>query len=198
MPGSKRLIVGLGNPGGDYADTRHNVGFLVVDALAASAHAALAMEAGPALVGWSRLGGYSVGLVKPLTYMNRSGGAVKGLVRRHQLLPADILIVTDDIHLEIGAVRVRQKGSAGGHHGVQDIIDSLQTSDFPRIRIGIGNNFPRGRQADYVLSPFSASERPSIEVAVRTAAEAAGVFVTEGIVAAMNRFNSRSGPDRPA
>ncbi|MEZ4701525.1 MAG: aminoacyl-tRNA hydrolase [Rhodothermales bacterium] len=196
MARSKRLIIGLGNPGAEYADTRHNVGFMVVDALAASTKTTLSMEAGPVLMGWTSLRGFSVGFAKPLTYMNRSGGAVKGLLKRHQLAPADMLVIVDDIHLDMGAVRIRQKGSSGGHNGVQDIIDSLQTTDFPRIRIGIGNDFPPGRQADYVLSPFAGSERPAIEEAVRIAHDAARVFVTDGIVTVMNRFNSRSSAER--
>lgn len=196
MARSKRLIVGLGNPGAEYADTRHNVGFMVVDALAASTRTSLAMEAGPALVGWTSLRGFSVGLVKPLTYMNRSGGAVKAIMKRHQIVSEDLLVVVDDIHLEIGALRIRQKGSSGGHNGVQDLIDSLQTSDFPRIRIGIGNHFPPGRQADYVLAPFASDERIAIDGALQLAHDAARVFVCEGIVPAMNRFNGRSGADR--
>jgi peptidyl-tRNA hydrolase, PTH1 family len=196
MARSKRLIVGLGNPGVEYADTRHNVGFMVVDALAASTNTVLALEAGATLVGWTSLRGFSVGFAKPLTYMNRCGGAIKGLLRRHQLSPEDMLVVVDDIHLSIGALRIRQQGSAGGHNGVQDIIDSLQTNAFPRIRIGIGSDFPPGRQADYVLEPFAPGEQPAIEVAIRAAHDASRVFVTDGITAAMNRFNSRSDADR--
>ncbi|MDZ4702046.1 MAG: aminoacyl-tRNA hydrolase [Rhodothermales bacterium] len=195
MARSKRLIVGLGNPGAEYADTRHNVGFMVVDALAASTKIVLSMEAGPTLVGWTSLRGFSVGFAKPLTYMNRCGGAIKGLLRRHQLSPADMLVVVDDIHLSVGAVRIRQQGSAGGHNGVQDIIDSLQTNAFPRIRIGIGNDFPPGRQADYVLEPFDTSQAAAIETALGAAHDAARVFVTEGITVAMNRFNTRSAAD---
>lgn len=167
---------------------------MVVDALAASTKTILSMEAGPTLVGWTSLRGFSVGFAKPLTYMNRCGGAIKGLLRRHRLSPADMLVVVDDIHLSIGALRIRQQGSSGGHNGVQDIIESLQTNAFPRIRIGIGSDFPPGRQADYVLEPFAVGEQPAIETAIRAAHDAARVFVTDGITVAMNRFNTRSDP----
>jgi peptidyl-tRNA hydrolase, PTH1 family len=187
----QRLIIGLGNPGEEYAGTRHNVGFEVVDALAVDYKIRLALEGPHALAGWGSFRGRSVGLAKPITYMNRSGSAVHALVSRTGLQVSQILVVVDDINLPTGTVRIRQGGSAGGHNGIQDIIDRLRTDDFARIRIGVGNNFSRGRQVQYVLDPFPVEERPAIDNAVKTAAEAAVTFVTDGLITAMNRFNRK-------
>ncbi len=191
MAGVKRLIVGLGNPGAEYEATRHNVGFRVVDAIAEAHGISLRREPSNALTGWGSIRGRAFGLCKPLTYMNRSGSAVLNVLRRTGIKPGDMLVVVDDINLEPGVVRVRPQGSAGGHNGLQDIIDSLGTDAFPRLRIGIGSDFRRGKQADYVLSPFSQSELPVIEEALLKARDAAVEFVTEGIVQVMNRYNRR-------
>lgn len=187
MPG--RLIIGLGNPGPAYDGTRHNVGFEVVDALAAQAGVALARERGDVLVGWGRHRGCGFGLAKPQTYMNRSGSAVGALVRRFGLAPGDLLVVLDDLSLAPGRLRLRARGSAGGHNGLQDVLDALGTDEVPRLRIGIGSAFPRGGQVDYVLAPFAPEERPVIDEAVARAGAAALDFACEGIVAAMNRHN---------
>lgn len=190
MPKAKRLIVGLGNPGAEYQDTRHNIGFTVVEAVAGQTGIAFARERGDVLLGWGRYRSYPFGVAKPQTYMNRSGTAVEALARRHGLSANEILVVYDDLNLEVGRLRLRERGSAGGHNGVQDIIDWLDTEDFPRLRIGIGSDFPRGRQADYVLSPFSPAEQPAVDEAVARAREAVLTFVTDGIVTAMNRYNN--------
>jgi peptidyl-tRNA hydrolase, PTH1 family len=190
MAGPKRLIVGLGNPGVEYEGTRHNVGFEVVDRLAATTGAVFKRD-GQALVAPASIRGRSAVLAKPQTYMNLSGVAVKQLAQRYGLIAPEVLVVVDDINLPPGMVRIRQRGSAGGHNGLQDIIERLGSDDFPRIRIGVGNDFPRGRQADYVLSPFTASERPVMDEAVQTAAEAASAFLIDGLMAAMNRYNQR-------
>ena len=191
MAGSNRLIIGLGNPGAEYEDTRHNVGFMVIDALAEKARVEGFAHDGraDAFVADGRVRGRSITLAKPLRYMNRSGATVKHLVKRFGLSPQDLLIIVDDINLEPGKLRLRQRGSAGGHNGTQDIIDALGTDDFPRLRIGIGSDFARGRQSDYVLSPFSADEQPLIDDAIARARDAAITFVTDGITTAMNRFN---------
>ncbi len=190
MARAKRLIVGLGNPGPEYEATRHNVGFMVADAVAEKAGLRLSHERGNVLLGWGRWRGAPFGVAKPLTYMNRSGQAVLALVRRFGLTPADLLVIYDDINLPVGRIRLRPGGSAGGHNGVQDIIDRLGTDAFPRLRLGIGHDFPRGRQADYVLAPFDAEQRPRIEEAIERAREAALTFVTDGLHVAMNRFNA--------
>ena len=191
MAGSNRLIVGLGNPGAEYENTRHNVGFMVVDALAEKARVEGFAYDGraDAFIAEGRVRGRSVTLVKPLRYMNRSGATVKNLMQRFSLSPQDLLVIMDDINLEPGKLRLRPRGSAGGHNGTQDIIDALGTDDFPRLRIGIGNDFSRGRQSDYVLSPFSATQQPPIDKAIARACDAAITFVTDGITTAMNRFN---------
>lgn len=189
MPKSKRLIVGLGNPGPEYEETRHNIGYVVADAVAEKAGITLERDRGDVLLGWGRIRSYPLGVGKPLTFMNRSGEAVRSMVRRHSLAPEDMLVIVDDINLPPGKLRLRPNGSAGGHNGVQDIIERLGTDEFPRLRIGIGSDFRRGRQADYVLSPFSREEKPVMEEAVVRAVDAVVVFVSDGVVTAMNRFN---------
>lgn len=189
MPKSKRLIVGLGNPGPEYEETRHNVGFMVADAVADTAQVTLEHERGDVLFGWGRIRSYPLGVAKPLVFMNRSGQSVRSLLQRHNLDTKEMLVVVDDINLPTGKLRLRARGSAGGHNGVQDIIDRIGSDDFPRLRIGIGSEFERGRQSDYVLSPFSADERPIVDEAILRARDAAVTFVTDGITTAMNRFN---------
>lgn len=190
MAGSKRLLIGLGNPGATYAATRHNVGFAVVDALAERARTVFKNDGrAEALLAEARLRGRPVVLVKPQTYMNRSGLTVKHLMRRYGFGPEEILVVVDDINLALGTIRLREQGSAGGHNGVQDIIDRLGTDAFPRLRLGVGSDFDRGGQVDYVLSGFTAEEQPVVDDAVKRARDAAVTFVTDGLVMAMNRFN---------
>lgn len=185
---AKRLIVGLGNPGAEYEGTRHNIGYEVVDLLAEQARVEF-FHKHDAFVGEGSLRGRSVVLAKPLTYMNRSGQAVVPLMRRYGLDPADLLVIVDDLHLPEGTLRLRPKGSAAGHNGVQDIIDRLGTDAFPRLRFGIGKDYPRGRQADYVLAPFSSEQLPAVEDALPRARDAAVAFVTKGLQTAMNRYN---------
>lgn len=189
MAKSKRLIIGLGNPGSEYEETRHNIGFAVIDALAEKLRVAFEHAKGNVLLGWGRVRSFPVGLAKPLTYMNRSGSAVKTLLAHHGLEPRDVLVVVDDVNLPVGKLRIRPGGSAGGHNGLQDITDRLGCSDFPRLRFGVGSDFARGRQAEYVLSPFTADELPIVEQSVLQARDAAIAFVTDGVVAAMNQFN---------
>lgn len=188
MPHSRRLIVGLGNPGTEYEGTRHNVGFMVIDALAEEKGVRLEHD-GDALVGKASHRSFPFDLVKPLTYVNRSGEAVRRLMRARDLSPSEVLVIVDDVHLTPGTLRLRPGGGSGGHNGLDDIIERLGTDAFPRLRLGIGNDFPRGGMVDYVLSPFTSSERPFVEEAVERACQAALVFVTEGVEEAMNRFN---------
>lgn len=191
---ASRLIVGLGNPGPKYTGTRHNVGFAVVERIAERVGAdegVVWTEAAHARVAEVRAGRRVFVLACPLTFMNRSGQAYTALLRRYGLAPEQVLVVYDDLALPLGALRLREKGSAGGHNGLQSVLDYAGTDAFPRLRVGIGGAFPRGGQVDYVLAPFSEEEAPAAEAAVGAAAEAALVFVEEGFVAATNRFNRR-------
>lgn len=204
-----RLIVGLGNPGPDYVETRHNAGFMALDRLADRLGVGFETEAAQAVCGEAALPPdadadpaadappdgdrqpAAVALAKPLTFMNRSGPAVAALLRRYGLSPADFLLVYDDLALPLGALRLRGKGSAGGHNGVQSVIDTLGTDEFPRLRVGVGNSFPPGGQVDFVLSPFDDAEREAAEAGLDEAASAALTFARDGLTAAMNRHNRR-------
>jgi len=188
MAGSKRLIVGLGNPGEEYAGTRHNIGFDVVDQIAEKLKIDLRKK-GEALIGWGKWRGRPVGLLKPLTFMNRSGLAVEKIARDQKLAPEDIFIIVDDINLPVGKCRIRSKGGDGGHNGIEDIIDWLDSDSFPRCRLGIGNDFERGQQANYVLSPFDPDDEELVSTSIKQATEAALTFVSDGITLAMNRHS---------
>lgn len=183
-----RMIVGLGNPGAEYADTRHNVGFDVVDSLARQ----LGIEAGKkkfgALFGQGELDGIGLMLIKPQRYMNRSGQVVATAAGFYKLGPEDIVVVTDDLALEPGRIRFRTKGSSGGHNGLKDIIAKLGTEGFARIRVGIGQSVTEAAE-DYVLTKPSAEDRELIGQAVEKAAQAVICWIKEGPGEAMNRFN---------
>lgn len=184
-----KLIVGLGNPGKDYQGTRHNVGFEVIDALARRHGIHVRRRQNKALVGEGNIGGEHVILAKPLTFMNLSGEAVAGLVRRYRLNASELIVVTDDVNLPLGRLRIRVRGSSGGHKGLRSIIHSLASEDFPRIRIGIGSS-EQIDMVNYVLSRFNRSERRTIKEAVEKAADAVEVILSEGLEQAMNRFNA--------
>jgi len=199
-----RLIVGLGNPGSKYAGSRHNVGFDAVDRIADRAglslhenvlHRTVHRITGSSLYDASagKYRGHPIVLAKPKAFMNRSGSAVRKMKGRYRVDDQDILVIVDDIYLDVGTLRIRASGGSGGHNGVQDIIDELDSDNFPRMRIGVGSSFRRGRQAEYVLEPFSEEERPLVDEAIERAADAALTFVTDGVVTAMNRFNKRNG-----
>lgn len=188
MAGSLRILIGLGNPGAKYDGTRHNVGFEIVDAVAERI-GAVWKNKGQSHIAEGRWRGRKLLLAKPQTYMNRSGLAVEELLRRQRVDSRDILVMVDDIHLDPGVIRIRQKGGTGGHNGLDDIIDWLDSNDFPRLRFGVGSDFGRGQQADYVLDPFTDEEREVVDPAIDRARDAALTFVTDGVVTAMNRFN---------
>ena len=191
------LVVGLGNPGDRYVGTRHNVGFEVLDALVRRLAADPARPARidrldcRALTGRVKIGETPVLLAKPQTYMNLSGESVKGLLVKHAVPRERMLVVSDDVALPVGRLRIRPSGSSGGQKGLQSIIDCLGGDDFPRLRMGIaGPHFRPGEDlADYVLERFSKAERGPLSSAVDVACEAIETFVAEGIDAAMNRFN---------
>lgn len=197
---ARRLIVGLGNPGPRYEGTRHNVGFAVVERLAARLGAGRPRAEGPALVAPVRDGGVELELAQPLTYMNRSGVAVRRLLESRRLGPEALLVIYDDIHLPLGTLRVRPGGSAGGHNGMKSIIAALGTEAFARLRVGIGPSRPVAGEdlPGFVLSPFTRSERPLVDAAVEAAADAARVWAAEGVEAAMARFNGwKAVPEPP-
>ena len=183
------LIAGLGNPTREYEKTRHNVGFDTIDVLADRINTEVAERKFKGLYGKWMLGGQKVILAKPQTYMNLSGESVREAADFYKIPPDHIIVIYDDISLDVGHLRIRIKGSAGGHNGIKNIIAHLGTQEFPRIKIGVGGKPPRMDLADYVLSRFPAEERKIMETAFRDAAEAAGVLIAEGPDAAMNRFN---------
>jgi PTH1 family peptidyl-tRNA hydrolase len=186
-----KLIVGLGNPGSEYRDTRHNVGFMVADALAERWRVAGGWrEKFDALHVKAMVGEESVVLAKPLTYMNLSGQAVAGLAGFYKIDPADVFIVTDDVALPLGRLRARREGGAGGHNGLKSIIQSLGTQAFPRMRVGVGRGDSRRDLADHVLGRFDADERDTVSAAVLRAADASELFLSDGIERVMNAFNA--------
>jgi PTH1 family peptidyl-tRNA hydrolase len=185
-----RLVVGLGNPGDRYRRTRHNAGHMVVDALATRAGAGRGGEESEAWVAPARLAGETVLLVKPMTFMNRSGVAVEALLAAHGAPPQDLIVVVDDVALELGTLRVRERGSHGGHNGLRSVMDVLGTEDFPRVRIGIRRGEPSGDLADYVLGEFAPEEVLVVQEMVGLAADAVTCLIREGPAAAMNRFNA--------
>jgi PTH1 family peptidyl-tRNA hydrolase len=191
-----KLIVGLGNPGREYRDTRHNVGFLVIDEIARRHQLTLAMapaqvpetfvakkyggsggDAGPFLV------------AKPLTYMNRSGDAVSALARYYDIPTGDVLVVVDEVALPFGKLRARARGSAGGHNGLKSVIERLGTTEFARLRLGVGRGDQRRDLADHVLSTFEPEERSELDPFIARAADAAEMFAVEGIGKVMNVYN---------
>lgn len=183
------LIVGLGNTGDAYMGTRHNIGFSVIDRIANTLSAGMEKADDPFILGVGRFKGVKTILIKPTTLMNNSGQAVLKACRIFHYLPGDILVCHDDIHLPTGRIRLRKKGSAGGHNGIQSIIDQMQTDIFPRLRFGIGSEFQRGRQSDYVLSPFEDQELAAVNEGLDKAHDAILTFIREGIVRTMNNFN---------
>ena len=185
-----KLIVGLGNPGRRYRQTRHNVGWEVISRLARRARIAVDDEDGFSEVGRGSIGGTRVILARPQTYVNVSGEAVRDLRRRHRLRPQDILVVIDDLDLPLGRLRLRASGSAGGHNGLKSIIEALGTTEFPRLRVGIGRPPEGVDPADHVLTRFTSDERAVVDAALDRSAEAIETAITEGIETAMNRFNA--------
>ena len=182
------LIVGLGNPGAEYKGTRHNVGFEVIDLLADRHRIKLDKSKHQARYGIGMIGETAVALIRPLTYMNLSGRAVVPFAREFGIKPDRILVITDDLDLQIGRVRLKPKGSAGGHNGHKSLIASLETTEYPRIKIGIGS-VDRSKTVDHVLGSFNGEERPVIQAALATAADGAEICVQDGLDPAMNRVN---------
>jgi PTH1 family peptidyl-tRNA hydrolase len=188
-----KLIVGVGNPGRKYEGTRHNVGFEVLDHVAARHR--LEWESAPADALIAKWRPASALLAKPLTFVNLSGHAVGELMRFYKMALEDVLVIVDDINLELGRLRARPSGSAGGHNGLKSIIGVLGSEGFARLRIGVGRGDARRDLADHVLSKFDPQERADVDAAVGRSADAAELFVTDGIELVMNRFNRKEDGD---
>jgi PTH1 family peptidyl-tRNA hydrolase len=183
-----RLIVGLGNPGPTYAETRHNVGFWVVEALAAEAGLKFRRR-GEVSNATGRLSGQTVTLAKPQTYMNRSGPVVAALIGDLGLGLNDVIVVHDDLDLAVGRLRIKSRGGAGGHNGVLSLIDALGSDRFARVKIGVGRPPAGVDPADYVLSVVPSGERSILDDSVQRAAQAVECWIADGAMTVMNRFN---------
>ena len=186
-----RLIVGLGNPGREYRETRHNVGFMVADELARRHHLTWAMAPGqvPETFVAKRFGEPAWMLAKPLTYMNRSGEAVAALTRYYDIAPSDLLVVVDEAALPFTRLRARARGSAGGHNGLKSVIAGLGSTEFPRLRLGVGRGDGRRDLADHVLAKFESGERAELETFITRAADAAELFAVADIDKVMSTYN---------
>ncbi len=186
------LIVGLGNPGKQYEDTRHNVGFMILDRLAAASGAVF--QSSPK---WqshlAKLPGSGTILLKPQTFMNLSGRAIQQILSFHKWTPEQMLVIYDDVALPLGTLRFREKGSAGGHNGIKSILQHLGNDAFPRLKIGIGGSEP-GEMVGHVLGEFSPDERPLLENTLATALEAVQLARSQGIATAANRYHTRNNP----
>ena len=189
-----RLIVGLGNPGSQYDWTPHNLGFLAVDAIAERAGIRVTRPESKSQVGVGTLAGEEVVLAKPQTYMNLSGAAVRMLLERYEAGPEDLIVLSDEAMLPWGTIRIRERGSAGGHNGLNSIIGSLGTNEFIRVRLGVQPEHPLGDMADYVLGVMRKPEREIAVQLAQDAAQAVEAILTEGVGKAMTRFNKRVEP----
>ena len=185
------IIAGLGNPSKEYEKTRHNAGFDTIDLLAEKLGIDLTEKKHRAYFGKGMIGTEKVLLLKPQTFMNNSGESLRDAADFYKVEPEQILVIYDDISLEPGQLRIRMKGSAGGHNGIKSIIAHLKTQDFPRIKIGVGAKPERMDLADYVLSRFSPAEREKMEESFREGAEAVITFLKDGKDAAMNQYNRK-------
>ena len=190
------LVVGLGNPGEEYENTPHNLGFMVIDRLAESHAIRVSRKESTSLVGLGAVGGKRLALAKPQTYMNLSGPAVRGLLERYELKPDRLIVVYDELDLPWGSLRIRMKGSAAGHNGVKSLIGSLGTNEFTRVRLGIDRieDVPGNpvKGAQYVLAPFKRAQKQDVEETVGRAADAVEFIIAEGAAQAMTKYNRRA------
>ncbi|MEM9737599.1 MAG: aminoacyl-tRNA hydrolase [Bacteroidota bacterium] len=185
----KYCLVGLGNPGSQYNNTRHNIGFEVINAIGRM-YAISFKKNKVSYYSQITYQGNTIYLVKPSLYMNRSGEPVLYWLRRLQISLGQLLIIADDLHLPIGKLRMRGSGGSGGHNGLKDITNQLKSDQYPRIRLGIGKNYLPGEQSEYVLGHFSAKEQIAVESVIQSTVETIFLFCTEGIQAAMSKYNS--------
>jgi len=190
------LVAGLGNPGEQYAATPHNLGFLVVERLAARHAIRMTRKECQALLGQGTIGGKPVLLAKPQTFMNLSGVAVKPLMEKNEIAPSELILVYDELDLPWGTLRIRPKGSAPGHNGAKDVIEKLGTQEFPRVRMGVHPGHPltggQTRGADYLLSRFSRQQNETLDEFLDLAADATESIIAEGAELSMTRFNRRA------
>ncbi|MCE6989249.1 aminoacyl-tRNA hydrolase [Dyadobacter sp. CY323] len=184
----KYLIAGLGNIGPEYAFTRHNVGFMVLDRLAAEHDFKFSFEKLAYVAEWKHKG-RQIYFIKPTTFMNLSGKAIRYYMDQFKITAENTLVIVDELQLPFGTLRIKPKGSHGGHNGLKNIEELLATSEYPRLRFGIGNNFPRGRQVDYVLKPFSNDEMKELPEFLDRGGDMVLSFCTLGIQSTMNNYN---------
>lgn len=186
----KFLIVGLGNPGPEYVETRHNIGFKVVEALCEKHKGVFQIDrvAHTCQIG---LKGKKLTLIKPSTFMNLSGKAVNYWLQKENITRENLLVVTDDLSLPLGTIRIKQRGSDGGHNGLKDIQNTLGTTEYTRLRFGIGSEFSKGKQVDFVLGPWTAEEKAALEARIQIASEAIESFCLMGVDLAMTHFNGK-------
>lgn len=184
------LIAGLGNIGAEYEGTRHNIGFHIIYGLATKLGFSFKTGKGPYYIASGQFEGKKTILILPTTFMNRSGSAIVHALNYYQIPLEELFVVTDDINLPVGTLRIKPSGSAGGHNGISDIIYQLKTDVFSRLRFGVGNNYMRGEQAKYVLSKFSKDEEVQVNETVERSMKALEVCLKHGVTRAMNEFNS--------
>lgn len=185
----KYLVIGLGNIGAEYAATRHNIGFMILDALAMGASNLFFEQDRYAFKAEMKHAGRQLILIKPTTYMNLSGKAVRYWMEQEKVPIERVLVITDDLSLPTGKIRIRAKGSAGGHNGLKNIEEILASQEYARLRFGVGDHFAKGRQVEYVLGKFNEKEIPEVEMGILKSVDAIKSFVTRGIALTMTEFN---------
>lgn len=185
------VIVGLGNPGTNYANTRHNVGFLTIDKLAEKLNIKVNKIKFKGLVGEGKIADEKIYLLKPQTYMNRSGESVREISNFYKIDPNNLIVIVDDIDIEFATVKIKKKGSAGTHNGLKSIISNIQSMDFPRVKIGVGKQSTGEDLADFVLSGFSTSDKKKIDSTIEIASDSVIEIIENGIDTAMNKFNKK-------
>ena len=192
-----KLIVGLGNPGYEYYLTPHNLGFMLVDRLAEDCGVQVTRPEAQALTATTRIEGEDVVLAKPQTFMNLSGMSVARLLERYELETGDLVVLLDEVNLPLGSLRVRLRGSAGGHNGLKSVIGELESDDFVRLRMGVGPEHPVEDLSSYILSRFRKADMEGVADLLDRATEAVRVILREGAPKAMNQFNRRAAPQQP-
>lgn len=186
-----KIIVGLGNPGNEYAKTRHNVGFMLVDALSEHLNITLWKDKFNAKIAEGRIGAEKILLVKPQTYMNNSGEAVGPLMRWYKLEPKNIIAAHDDMDIPAGTIRIRKKGSSGGHNGIKSLITYIGDENFARIRLGIGRPLPGWSVINHVLAPFPEQDKIKVDKAIKYLIPAIECIISDGLDIAMNKYNPK-------